>query len=288
MKKRGSGSWPIFVFFVMVTSFFAVHYLFLERSAPDREEYLKAYLFVVPAILVSGYIFISSLIERKRRQDDMLEHLVREVLHEINLPIATMEANISMIEKSLDDRKTLKRVERLKSASRRLKKLYRELAYNIRREIAPVEVETFSLDELIRERVAWFSDLGRNRIELVLDGFVMDGDRVGTEQVLDNILENAMKYSNPSDDVTVTLRGGTLSIVDRGIGMDENEILRIYERYYQSDRAVQGEGIGLAIVKRYCDDERIPLRIESTPGRGTKVTLDFSKKATDGTTPRVS
>jgi signal transduction histidine kinase len=288
MKKRGSGSWPIFVFFVMVTSFFAVHYLFLERSAPDREEYLKAYLFVVPAILVSGYIFISSLIERKRRQDDMLEHLVREVLHEINLPIATMEANISMIEKSLDDRKTLKRVERLKSASRRLKKLYRELAYNIRREIAPVEVETFSLDELIRERVAWFSDLGRNRIELVLDGFVMDGDRVGTEQVLDNILENAMKYSNPSDDVTVTLRGGTLSIVDRGIGMDENEILRIYERYYQSDRAVQGEGIGLAIVKRYCDDERIPLRIESSPGRGTKVTLDFSKKATDGTTPRVS
>jgi signal transduction histidine kinase len=288
MKKRGSGSWPIFVFFVMVTSFFAVQYLFLERSAPDREEYLKAYLFVVPAILVSGYIFISSLIERKRRQDDMLEHLVREVLHEINLPIATMEANISMIEKSLDDRKTLKRVERLKSASRRLKKLYRELAYNIRREIAPVEVETFSLDELIRERVAWFSDLGRNRIELVLDGFVMDGDRVGTEQVLDNILENAMKYSNPSDDVTVTLRGGTLSIVDRGIGMDENEILRIYERYYQSDRAVQGEGIGLAIVKRYCDDERIPLRIESSPGRGTKVTLDFSKKATDGTTPRVS
>ncbi len=66
-------------------------------------------------------------------------------------------------------------------------------------------------------------------------------------------------------------------IRDEGIGMDENEILRVYERYYQSDRQVRGEGIGLALVKRYCDDERIALRIVSKKGEGTSVHLGLKR-----------
>ena len=66
-------------------------------------------------------------------------------------------------------------------------------------------------------------------------------------------------------------------IRDEGIGMDENEILQVYERYYQSDRQVRGEGIGLAIVKRYCDDEGIALRIISRKGEGTTIHLDLKK-----------
>jgi len=59
--------------------------------------------------------------------------------------------------------------------------------------------------------------------------------------------------------------------------MDAAQIARIYERYYQGDSHSPGEGIGLALVKRYCDEAGIGIRIDSTPGEGTTVTLDCAQ-----------
>ena len=54
------------------------------------------------------------------------------------------------------------------------------------------------------------------------------------------------------------------------------ELITIYERYYQLDNTAYGEGIGLALVNAYCDDEKIKIRITSKKGEGTKVGLDLS------------
>ena len=271
--------WSLFLFGVILLAFFGIHYIFMKQQGFSEENYLTAFLFLVPAALVVGYVFLSQLLEHQERQEERLEHLVREVLHEINLPIATIEANLSMARKSLSERekKLLRRLERVDSASRRLKKLYRELAYNIRREIMPVERERFDLSAVVEERVLFFRGLGRNEIRSDLEHTEIVADRIGLEQVVDNLLENALKYSDPSEPIDVILHEGRLQIRDRGIGMDENEILWIFERYYQSDRNVRGEGIGLALVKRYCDDEGIDLRIRSRRGEGTTVSLDFSR-----------
>jgi len=59
--------------------------------------------------------------------------------------------------------------------------------------------------------------------------------------------------------------------------MDANQIMHIYERYYQGDTAHSGEGIGLALVKRYCDEEQIGIKIASEVGQGTSVLLNFGK-----------
>jgi len=66
-------------------------------------------------------------------------------------------------------------------------------------------------------------------------------------------------------------------IIDEGIGMDETQLLRVYERYYQSDNKQEGEGIGLALVKAYCDDEGIEIQIQSEKGIGTSVSLNLEK-----------
>ncbi len=269
--------WSLFVFAVIVLAFFGIHYYLLSEQGFGPQNYLWAFLFLVPGVMVVGYIFLSLVLEKQQRHEEQLEHLVREVLHEINLPIATIDANLEMIVRRARDEKLLRRLDRIGAAARRLKRLYRDLAYEIRREIAPVERQRFDLAELLNERIEFFRELGRNPIEVDLEPTPVVADRIGMEQVVDNLLENAMKYSPVERPVQVTLKEGQLTIRDRGIGMDENELLRIYERYYQSDRQVRGEGIGLALVKRYCDDEGIKLRIRSKKGEGTTVLMELGK-----------
>ena len=271
--------WGLFIFGVILFAFFGIHYFFLRQQGFSEENYLTGTLFLIPAALVVGTIFLSQLLEHQERQEERLEHLVREVLHEINLPIATIEANLSMVRKTIspEESRLARRLDRIASASRRLKKLYRELAYNIRREIMPVEKERFDLSRLLEERLAFFREMGRNPLEVTLTPLEIEADRVGMEQTLDNLLENAMKYSPKEAPIRVILEGKTLRIRDRGIGMDENEILRIFERYYQGNRGVRGEGIGLSVVKRYCDENGIGLKIRSRKGEGTEVVLDLER-----------
>jgi len=267
--------WMLALYLVIFLAFFGIHYFFLASQGFERGNYLIGLVILLPGILVVGYVFLTQLLERQEQQEERLEHLVREVLHEINLPIATIEANLDMVQKRLGDGETKlrKRLERIGSAARRLKKLYRELAYNIRREIMPAERERFDLARLIEERAAFFREMGRNEIYTVLEPTMIEADRIGMEQVVDNLLENAVKYSKPESPVEVKLQGGCLGVQDRGRGMDENQILHIFERYYQGDRRSRGEGIGLTLVKRYCDENSITLKIRSQKGEGTEILL---------------
>ena len=275
MKREFLSS--LLLFAIIILSFFGVLFLFLNQEGFSANNYLIGFLLLFPALMIVGYIYISTLLERQEDQEKILEHLVRETLHEINLPLATIEANISMLLKNIQDEKSIKRVKRVQSASFRLAKLYQKLSYHLKRQIFPIKKESFDLSKIISERVAFFEELGRNPIIAELETTIIFADRIGLEQVIDNLLENAMKYSDKSKPIKITLHSNELKITDQGIGMDSNEILRVYERYYQSNRKIQGEGIGLAIVKRYCDDEGIDLRIYSVPNRGTEINLDFSK-----------
>ncbi|WP_292660300.1 HAMP domain-containing sensor histidine kinase [Nitratifractor sp.] len=269
--------WSLFVFVVIFLAFFGIHSFILSDQGFSASHYFWVLLLLLPGIFVVGIVFLGNLLDKQRRQEERLEHLVREVLHEINLPIATIDANLEMLHRRIDEERARKRLRRITAATRRLKRLYRELAYELRREISPVEREAFDLADLLEERVEHFRELGRNPLEVESEATPVYADRIGMEQVLDNLLENALKYSEKNAPIHITLRNGELTIRDEGIGMDENEILRVYERYYQSDRQVRGEGIGLAIVKRYCDDEGIGLRIVSRKGEGTSIHLDLTK-----------
>jgi len=269
---------PLLIFAVIILAFFGVHFIYLYNNSHTDLEYLKAFIILFPASLVVGYIYIVQLLEENKRHTKNMEHLVKEVLHEINLPISTIKANISMLNRSNSDIKMQKRLDRIDRATVRLEKLYRELSYNIKREIMPIAKEEFDLKDIIIENCEFFKELRRNPILLDLESCRVVSDKIGFMQVFDNILENAFKYSDSIETpIKIVLKNAILSVEDRGIGMDESEILKVYERYYQGSSSSAGEGIGLAIVKRYCDEEGISLKIDSKKGEGTKVILDFSK-----------
>jgi signal transduction histidine kinase len=84
-----------------------------------------------------------------------------------------------------------------------------------------------------------------------------------------------VKYSKENKKIALSLVNGILSIKDNGIGIDEVVLLQIFDRYYQSDDSMPGFGIGLSMVKRFCDTNRIKLNIESKKEQGTTIFLDF-------------
>jgi signal transduction histidine kinase len=236
------------------------------------------FLFWLLLSFVFGYIFSSYMFSLKQNLDENLLHITKEILHELNIPLSTIKANTNLIKRTLsNNQKDLKRLSRIEDASIRLERLYKELVYSIKKEIHPIEKEIFALDLLIQERVENFGLLERNLFELNLSPLTVRVDKIGFEKSIDNLISNAMKYSPKESAIQISLIGEELIIQDFGIGMDETELVRIFERYYQLDSQKHGEGIGLALVKEYCDSEGIMVSINSQKGRGTKVMLDLRK-----------
>jgi signal transduction histidine kinase len=240
--------------------------------------FLGSSLFIFILSLAFGYILNSYILSQKFQIDENLLHLTKEIVHELNIPISTIEANSNLLKRTLkDNERGLKRLSRIDDSSKRLQRLYKDLVYSIKKEILTIEKETFRVDKMIEDRVSFFRLQQRNPFLLYIEPITIVVDKIGFEKMLDNILINAMKYSDKSKPITIVLKENILTIEDRGIGMDETELITIYERYYQSDNTSYGEGIGLALVKAYCDDEKIKIWISSHKDKGTKVSLDLVK-----------
>jgi len=264
------------VYLLSVLLLLTLLYWFLTVNGFEEENFITGAAVVAVMAMIVGYMLSGDILAPKQEMDAKFTHLSREILHELNLPLSTIEANTTMLKKTLSDEKAQRRLSRIDAASVRLKRLYDELSYTINKEIYNIEKEAFSLPVLIGERVEVLKELGRNPFVLELSDITLFADRIGFEQMIDNLLSNAMKYSSKESPIKISMQGNELLIEDQGIGMHEGELVRIFERYYQSDQNHKGEGIGLALVKAYCDESRIAIAILSDPGRGTTVKLDLT------------
>ncbi len=252
-------------------------YWFLKNEGFSESNFLIGSIFVLVLAAGWGYIISSHLLAPKAELDANLSHLSSEILHELNIPLSTIKANTTLLKKRTENEKSLQRLNRIEASSVRLERLYKELVYSIKKEIHPIEKERLLLDPLLRERIETLEAFGRNRFSLNVGEKAIEIDKIGFEKMIDNLLMNAMKYSSKESLIKVSLKENTLMIIDEGIGMDETQLLRVYERYYQSDNQQEGQGIGLALVKAYCDEEGIEIQIQSEKGSGTSVNLNLEK-----------
>ena len=224
-----------------------------------------------------GFLFARYALSPLLQRNEELDRLLQETLHELNIPIATIKANLQMLKRSSDDGGK-KRLDRIDKATEQLQRLYEEVDYLIKCQIDRVKKEPVRVDEVIKDRVAGLSELLSNRVvDLHVEPLEVELEKRGFIKVIDNILANAIKYSEDRTTIKVVLAKGVLSIEDEGKGISKEELVRIFDRYYQADGKAPGYGIGLAIVKEYCDEAGIEVRIDSEVGKGTKVILDLTK-----------
>ena len=265
------------IYFVTMFTLSTAVYRFLENWHLSQFNFFIAGVLVILVALGWGYILSALIFAPKKQMEDTLTSLTNDIIHELNIPLSTIKANTEMLKKTMQDEKSLKRIGRIEDASVRLKKLYDELVYSIHKEMHSVEKEVFDLEDLVKERVSVFQEQKRNPFHLTLESFRIEADKIGFEQMFDNLLSNAMKYSSRESAIEVILKDQSLSVKDQGVGMSSTELLRMHERYYQADDNKDGDGIGFALVKAYCDEEGIEIHIHSEKGVGTNVDLNLSR-----------
>ena len=268
----------IFVYYILtVSALVGVNYYFLEFVTYKNSTLF--FIFLACLLIISG-VFISKLaVDPLEEYIRHLQALSKETLHELNLPISTIKNNTQLLKRKQHDPKTLKRIGRIEEACAMLQERYKELDYAIKMQSDGAIYEEFEISELIESRVEFLQALYPDVVfHLSLEKDVMMLDKIGLAKVIDNIIENGVKYSNEKPKIDITYTDAKLSIKDYGIGMDEVELMKIFDEYYQVNHTMQGFGIGLSMVKRYCDKNKIQLRFESQKGVGTCVHLELKNK----------
>ncbi len=267
----------IFTYYLITVSALVLGlYYFVVVLSLDNFTLIFAITFIVIALM--GILMATLSIEPLKEHFNNLERFTKETLHELNLPINTITANTNMLKKTATDEKSIKRIERIDMAAKMLHERYEELDYLIKKQMLQELVESFELSELIAQRIDFLSSL-YSQFSFKQDLHVTQiyADKIGLLKVIDNLIENAVKYSKDSHKIDIVLKNNILKITDFGKGMDEVELLNIFDDYYQNDTTMAGFGIGLALVKSYCDRYKILLHVESKKHEGTTVSLNFKE-----------
>ena len=267
----------IFIYYFVTVSIFLGLFNFLSNTIELINIYIIA-IILLGFVSYTGIILSNLAISPLKEHIANLQELSKETLHELNLPISTIKTNSQMLKKTLEDEKSLKRLSRIDTACEMLQQRYNELDYMIKTQTVEVIQENFDLQELVEKRIAFLSPLYPHiDFELTLEKTLIKNDSIGLSKAIDNLIDNAVKYSNNSTKVVIKLQNFKLSIQDYGSGINEVELLKIFDSYYQSDTTMKGFGIGLSLVKRFCDKNSIQLTLESKPRQGTTVHLQFKQ-----------
>lgn len=147
------------------------------------------------------------------------------------------------------------------------------------------EVDLYELTYEICNRLAYQAEKRQIQLEITGEHVCYHGVRHILQEMIYNICDNAIKYNVENGTVKVwvgnTLEGAKVIVEDTGIGIPENHLERIFERFYRVDKShskeTGGTGLGLSIVKHGAIFHNVEIRVESTVGKGTKMELLFEK-----------
>jgi two-component system sensor histidine kinase MprB len=138
--------------------------------------------------------------------------------------------------------------------------------------------EPLALDELVAAAVERAQHRASGlRFESRLEPYQFVGARSRLERAVDNVLDNAIKWSPPGGTVEVRLADGSLTVRDHGPGVAHDDLPHVFDRFYRAPaaRALPGSGLGLAIVKQTADDHGGSVTVANADGGGALLTFRF-------------
>jgi len=229
---------------------------------------------ILLAILIIAYFIIRLSLRPLYRRIDFLNGFIRDTTHEINTPLSVILMSIEMFE--TDPQKYLNNI---KTASKTISTLYEDLTLVKFGGEEDNAVMTFSLSELVRDRLSYFGlNLEQKNINLnaQIAEVQLRSSYKKVRKIIDNLLSNAIKYCDENGDVGVNLTPSALTISNGGAGIAKENLSRIFELYARFDERNGGFGIGLHIVKTFCDE--LGFKISCKSGEGlTEFRVEFGE-----------
>jgi len=219
--------------------------------------------------------------EALRRSDLVKTALLRAVSHDLRSPLTGISTAIGALRNatlrlSEADREEL--LETIELDTDRLSRLVGDLLDLSRLEAgsAAPEPELWALDDLVREAIDVLG--AKDRVEVVGEAPLVNVDASQIQRVLANLIENALKFSEPDGPVhvriTATRKEAIVRVVDQGPGLHEDELERVFEPFYRRGGDTRsGAGLGLAIARGFAEANSGRVWAESRPGQGASFAL---------------
>jgi two-component system, OmpR family, sensor histidine kinase MprB len=198
---------------------------------------------------------INAMLARLQRSVEAQRQLVADASHEFRTPLTSVSANLQLLDEpgglSAPDARQL--VAEARVQARVLTQLVDDVVQLARHGEPELHLEAVRLDLVARDATHRI-DRGAPDVEFILDldECWVTGDRDLLFRAVNNLLENAAKWSPPGGTVSVTVTKGAVAIHDQGPGIAEHDLPFVFDRFYRSKDAlgVPGSGLGLAIVRR--------------------------------------
>jgi len=227
---------------------------------------------------------INSLLQRVRDSTSRERSLIADAAHELRTPLAAMRVNVEALKEQSTDERQRELMGNLLRSNDRAARLVGQLLQLMRSDAVsdsalPVML---SLDGLVQDRLAMIESLASARgVELELeceDSVPVLGERESLVSMIDNLINNAIKYSPPGGTVAVQVsRDGThalLTVADQGPGVPPALRERVFDRFFRNpDQSQSGSGLGLAIVKSVVDRHGGEVRLGASASGGLLATV---------------
>jgi two-component system, OmpR family, sensor histidine kinase MprB len=261
----------------------------LGRSLAGVDRVLARLRLVLALLCVAGTGFAALLgrraadrfvavLDRLERSQAAQRQLVADASHELRTPVTALRTNAELLLEQEDLAPAQRRalLADVVDQTEELSALVADLIELARGDQPAAEVHEVRLDALVIEAVERARRHAPHvRFSEELEPIVVDavGDRLG--RAVNNLLDNAAKYSADGGDVEVALRGGTLTVRDHGPGVPPDELPHIFDRFFRATnaRGQAGSGLGLAIVKQVAERHGGSVSAAAAPGGGLLVTL---------------
>jgi two-component system, OmpR family, sensor histidine kinase MprB len=226
----------------------------------------------------------NTTLDALERSVEAQRQLIADAGHELRTPIASLRANIQVLEEAERlppaEQESLRRdiISELDELTALVGDVV-ELARGSGREDA--DPDDVRLDEVVQGAVERTMRRGDLRFELDLEPTLVRGQGERIVRAVSNLLENAHKWSPAGGLVEVGLHEGVLSVRDHGPGFDEGDLPFVFDRFYRADRArkLPGSGLGLAIVRQAAEACGGYAEAQNAPGGGALLRVSFGAPA---------
>jgi signal transduction histidine kinase len=244
--------------------------------------------------LLAGLVVLFKGLDDAQRLVSMKANFLSAVSHELKTPLTAIRMFSEMMTSGrAPGEKGVQYAGRIGAEAERLQGMIEGILTYTRLEDEPgaLRFEETDLSAVARESAGLLAEaFARAGIRLTLQlapRAPLRADYNALRSVVQNLLENALKYSRPNTGVTLEVSAGNeeivLRVADQGIGIAPDDLKRIFDKFYRAGdemtRKTRGSGLGLALVKRIADAHGASIRVNSETGAGTEMIVSFPRKA---------
>ncbi len=258
-----------------------------EDARKKTAQYIgEGSLFLV--LIIIGAIFVYRAVRRQLKLQQQQQNFMMAVTHELKTPIAITKLNLETLQRyNLDEDKRQKMIRSALQETDRLNTLANNILISSQLEGGGYTIakEEIDLSALILQRAKDFQNrFAERKWEInIQPELAINGDTLLLQMLVNNLVENAMKYSPKESLITIELKKEKRSIVllikDLGAGIADNEKKKIFEKFYrvgnESTRTAQGTGLGLYLCRKIAEDHNAQISVSDNSPTGSIFAVRF-------------